>query len=61
MVLHGTALRGAAVASTKLTEDEVHEIRALRGIVSQRDLAKQFGVSNSQICRIQAGTRWTHL
>lgn len=41
-----------------LTEKQVGEIRALRGKVSQRNLAKQYGVSQSNICRIQSGEIW---
>lgn len=45
----------------KLTEEQVAEIRRLRGKVRQIDLAAMFGVHHSQISRIQTGAFWRHL
>jgi hypothetical protein len=45
----------------KLTEDQVREIRSLRGVLSQRTLGARFGVSNTTIRRIQHGQMWKSL
>lgn len=42
----------------KLTEDKASEIRELKGCVSQRKLAVQFGVSRSAIQLVQSGRNW---
>lgn len=38
---------------TKLTETQRSDIRALRGIISQRQLARQYGVTHAAIGRVQ--------
>jgi len=45
----------------KLTADDVRTIRDMRGRVSQRQLAKQFGVSHSNIGYIQRLETWRHI
>lgn len=45
----------------KLTEEQVREVRRLRGKVSQRKLAKRFGVSQTAIYYIQSGQNWKRL
>ena len=45
--------------SSKLTEDQVYQIRA--SVEPQKELAKRFGVSPSTISRICTGKTWTHL
>lgn len=45
----------------KLSPDDIAEIRSLRGIVTQRELAKRFGVAQSHISRIMIGRRWKHV
>lgn len=45
----------------KLTEVQVLEIRALRGKVTQRELAARYGVKQSTIGHLQAGRSWKHL
>lgn len=42
----------------KLSEDDVREIRALRGKFTQRELAERFGVSRGYIGHIQRGEVW---
>jgi hypothetical protein len=46
---------------TKLTDEDVMTIRALRGVMRQVDLGKQFGLHHSQISRIQRGLSFGHL
>lgn len=45
----------------KLTEAQVHEARALRGIEFQRSIGERFGVSQTCISKIQRGTKWKQL
>ena len=45
----------------KITEEDVSEIRRLRGIVRIVDLASRFGLHHSQISRIQNNKYWKHL
>jgi hypothetical protein len=50
----GRAPKGEANGKTKLTDREVWELRQLRWYVSQRTLARAYGVSNSTVDHIQA-------
>jgi len=54
-------VRGEAHGSAKLREADIPVIRALRGRVTQCELGAWFGVRDTQISRIQRGTRWRHL
>lgn len=58
---HGTQPRGEHVASAKLTEQDVLEIRRLHGTVSLRALARRFGVSHTAIRRAALGIKWGHI
>lgn len=49
---------GSSNPSCKLSEDEVKQIKELKGIVSQSKLSKRFGVSQQQISKIHTGKRW---
>jgi hypothetical protein len=60
MVEHGTVPRGEKCGTSKLTRDQVVEIRALRGRVSVWELGEKFGVSGQQISRIHRRERWEH-
>lgn len=51
--------RGERCVTHKLTEQEVMEIRSIKGI-GQRVIAKRFGVGKTQIARIQQGVSWAH-
>ena len=53
-------LKGSQL-STKLSDDQVRNIRSNRGISSQRELAREYGVSKSTINSIQMGGTWKHL
>lgn len=53
--------RGELSPHAKLTEQTVREIRALHGKVTQRELAKRYGVSLSLISHVQARRAWAWL
>jgi hypothetical protein len=55
MVEHGTRRRGDKCWNSKLTIDDVREIRSLRGKIMQSELARRFGVSVSLISQTQLG------
>ncbi len=59
--LHGTANRGSRHGQSKLTEQDVIYIRALKGDVSQKELARYFNVKQPMISRIQASKSWSHV
>ena len=52
---------GTDNANAKLTEDQVREIRALRGVRKQVDVAADYGVSQLVITNIQLGKSWKHV
>lgn len=56
MVAKGRQAKGAKHGSAQLTIEQVSEIRS--GVISQRKLAKKFGVSRSHVSRIQNGINW---
>jgi hypothetical protein len=45
----------------KLTEEDVYNIRWLRGVLFQKEIAAIFGVHPQTIDRIQNGRRWKHV
>jgi hypothetical protein len=57
-VLHGTSNRGSRHALSKLTEEDVAEIMAMKGKETQKVIAAKFGVSRSNISAIHRGTSW---
>lgn len=57
---HGTAAKGEAIAQHKLTTSEVLMIRQMRS-ASAECLAALFGVSASQIERVQRRENWCHV
>jgi hypothetical protein len=59
--LHGTDNRGERAGTSKVTESNVREIRALKGRLTQRRLAHQFGVSLATIRDIQRRKSWAWL
>jgi hypothetical protein len=59
-VLHGTIVRGEAVNTAKLNEDQVRYIRRLNSI-SRKDLAEMFGVSVWTIWEIRTRRSWAWL
>jgi hypothetical protein len=60
-VEHGTLLRGTALKHSKLTEDDVREIRRSSQSLSTRQMAERFGVSHSTITRTQRRECWAWL
>lgn len=57
-VQHGTDNRGEKNPTVKLTEEEVRQIRMIRGQRSQKEIGALFGVHASTVCRIQTGEDW---
>jgi hypothetical protein len=53
--------RGEAHGQSKLTVAGVIEIRRLRGVERQVDLAKRFAVCRSTIQKVQSGEYWGHI
>lgn len=53
--------KGSQHGRSKLTEDQVREIRRLGGTMTQREIAAHFSVNQPQIHRILSGKRWAHL
>lgn len=54
--------RGSQNNSSKLTEEEVRTIHAMRREGrTQREIAEHFSVRDTAICRILSGKRWGHL
>jgi len=60
MVRDGTSCRGARNGQTKLTAEQVQDIRRREGEF-QYSLAKEFGVSQALVGLIRSGKRWSHL
>lgn len=60
-VIHGTSNRGEAHGMHKLTEGVVREVRALRGVVSQRIVAARYGLSPAHVSEIQTRKTWSWL
>lgn len=58
---HGTVARGEQIVASKLTEAQVKEIRSLKGVKNQYELAEQFGVRQQTISRIHSRARWAWL
>lgn len=59
-VRHGTHCRGSQHPQSKLTEEDVAEIRRL-GDQRHAALAKRFGVQRNTISRILQRKSWTHV
>lgn len=60
-IAHGTRARGDRQGSSKLTEVDVIQIRALAGTMPQRKLAERFGINQVQVSRIHRRTTWAWL
>lgn len=58
---HEHGLPGEAHPSATLSDEQVREIRALRGTVSQLEVANRFGLSQSHVSAIQLGKSWRNI
>lgn len=58
---HGTAMKGVNSPMAKLTEEDVLQIRRLKGLVTQDDIASMFGITQSQVSHIIHRKAWSHL
>lgn len=58
---HGTAMRGVRHHQAKLTEDDVLAIRSLRGKVTRKNIALQFGIGRATVDNVIDKTTWKHL
>ena len=52
---------GGAYCNARLTADQVREIRSLRGVLAQGEIARRFGVAQGTISDIQIGKSWRHV
>lgn len=61
-VLHGTSNHGGRNGLSRLTDDQVLEIRALvRAGCSQRAVAARYGIGQSRVSDIMTGRAWAHV
>lgn len=61
-VAKGRQAKGVDMATSKLVEADIHEIRALlAGGHSRRSIARRFGVDHRVIIRIGKGLAWRHV
>lgn len=58
MIKHGTLQVGEAVPSSRLTNGQVLQIKAMIGKVPQNEIANYFSVGESTIWSIRAGLSW---
>lgn len=59
--IHGTNRPGSSNGSSRLTEDQVLEIRHLAGSMSQDKIAGRFGVGQSTVSSIVLRRSWQHV
>lgn len=53
--------RGADNPATKITEEIVRKVRAMRGLESQQNIAKMFGISQTLVSAIHRRIIWQHV
>lgn len=58
---HGTHNRGEQCPTVKITEEQARQILALKGRLSQKDIAAKFGVTFQHVSNIHLGKRWAWL
>jgi hypothetical protein len=58
---HGTHRKGERHPLVKLSEEEVRQIRELKGVLLQREIAELYGIKRTQVSRIHSGKRWGHI
>lgn len=54
---HGTMAKGERHGRSKLTDQQISEVRALAGTDTQQNVANRFGVSRGYVGQLWAGTR----
>lgn len=59
-LLHGTANVGEAAYQSKLTDQQIAEIRAMAGSLAHREIAERFGISRSYVTQLASGKKRTH-
>lgn len=59
-VAKGRQFRGITSPTAKLTDADIVAIRASEGL-SQRKIAKLFGISQQHVSNIRVGNRWRHI
>lgn len=60
-LIHDTHNRGERHVRSKLTENDVLKILALRGVKMHREIAAEFGISEGYVSIIHAGRKWSWL
>ena len=60
-VAKGRQRKGMGIPQAKLTDQQVQEILWLRGLKTQREVAKHYGVSQSLVSLLQSGKSRRHL
>lgn len=60
-IAHGTHRRGEMVPNSKLTEQQIREIRSLDGAITHTLIGKRFGVTQSLVSRIVRREAWSHV
>lgn len=60
-IIHGTDMRGAKNHNTKLTADQVREIRDLEGKLSRQEIGDLYGVTRQNVIQIQQRKSWAWL
>ena len=60
---HGTDNNGARNGKAKLTDEDIRDIRLTyaSGAAYQKELAKEYGVCQTQISKIVRQVQWTHI
>lgn len=61
MIGHGRSLVGQRNHLSKLTPDAIRTIREAQGVLTQRQLARRFGVSKAAVGYAQRGITWRHI
>lgn len=63
MKRNNSYLQGVNHPNHKLTDEDVMRIRSeyRRGSTTQKDIAKEYGISQSRVCNIINGIGWSHL
>ncbi len=60
-VIRQRSARGAKNGRAKLTEDQVREIRAMKGTMLARDIGAKFGVGEDTVYLIHQRQTWRHV